>query len=145
MRGWLNSNMEIGFLDSSQRLVLVALRRMMAFSTMSPSIGLQTILHASADVSRVPCARHEIVGVVTAVGAEVDDFKVGDLAGVGCMVESCRTCVLPVTGPHQQAEGFCVRASAALPAAWHLFNCAEAPRTYVGMNRAFVGLLHSCA
>jgi D-arabinose 1-dehydrogenase-like Zn-dependent alcohol dehydrogenase len=38
--------------------------------------------------------RHEIVGVVTAVGAEVDTFKVGDLAGVGCMVDSCRKCVL---------------------------------------------------
>ena len=39
--------------------------------------------------------RHEIVGVVTAVGAEVDSFKVGDLAGVGCMVESCRKCAQP--------------------------------------------------
>ena len=35
---------------------------------------------------------HEIVGRVTAVGAEVEGFKVGDLAGVGCMVDSCRTC-----------------------------------------------------
>jgi len=35
---------------------------------------------------------HEIVGRVTAVGAEVEGFAVGDLAGVGCMVDSCRTC-----------------------------------------------------
>jgi alcohol dehydrogenase (NADP+) len=35
---------------------------------------------------------HEIVGRVTAVGDEVEGFKVGDLAGVGCMVDSCRTC-----------------------------------------------------
>src|SRR5690606_6988903 len=35
---------------------------------------------------------HEIVGKVTRVGAEVSKFKVGDLAGVGCMVDSCRTC-----------------------------------------------------
>jgi uncharacterized zinc-type alcohol dehydrogenase-like protein len=35
---------------------------------------------------------HEIVGRVTEVGAEVKDFKVGDLAGVGCMVDSDRTC-----------------------------------------------------
>jgi uncharacterized zinc-type alcohol dehydrogenase-like protein len=35
---------------------------------------------------------HEIVGRVTAVGAEVARFKVGDLAGVGCMVDSCRHC-----------------------------------------------------
>ncbi|AUB83754.1 NAD(P)-dependent alcohol dehydrogenase [Candidatus Thiodictyon syntrophicum] len=35
---------------------------------------------------------HEIVGRVTAVGGEVKGFKVGDLAGVGCMVDSCGTC-----------------------------------------------------
>jgi uncharacterized zinc-type alcohol dehydrogenase-like protein len=35
---------------------------------------------------------HEIVGRVAAVGAEVTRFKVGDLAGVGCMVDSCRHC-----------------------------------------------------
>jgi uncharacterized zinc-type alcohol dehydrogenase-like protein len=34
---------------------------------------------------------HEIVGRVTKVGAHVKSFKVGDLAGVGCMVDSCRT------------------------------------------------------
>jgi uncharacterized zinc-type alcohol dehydrogenase-like protein len=35
---------------------------------------------------------HEIVGYVTAVGADVTKFKVGDLAGVGVMVDSCRVC-----------------------------------------------------
>jgi uncharacterized zinc-type alcohol dehydrogenase-like protein len=35
---------------------------------------------------------HEIVGRVTATGNSVTKFKVGDLAGVGCMVDSCRTC-----------------------------------------------------
>lgn len=35
---------------------------------------------------------HEIVGRVTAVGDKVTRFKVGDLAGVGCMVDSCREC-----------------------------------------------------
>jgi uncharacterized zinc-type alcohol dehydrogenase-like protein len=35
---------------------------------------------------------HEIVGKVVKVGSEVTKFKVGDLAGVGCMVDSCRTC-----------------------------------------------------
>ena len=34
---------------------------------------------------------HEIVGRVTKVGAKVTKFKEGDLAGVGCMVDSCRT------------------------------------------------------
>ena len=35
---------------------------------------------------------HEIVGKVTAVGSNVSKFKVGDVAGVGCMVDSCRHC-----------------------------------------------------
>jgi uncharacterized zinc-type alcohol dehydrogenase-like protein len=35
---------------------------------------------------------HEIVGRVTSVGSAVTKFKAGDLAGVGCMVDSCRTC-----------------------------------------------------
>ncbi|MEY2558520.1 MAG: alcohol dehydrogenase [Verrucomicrobiota bacterium] len=40
-----------------------------------------------------PCVPgHEIVGRVAKVGAEVRNFKEGDLAGVGCMVDSCRTC-----------------------------------------------------
>jgi uncharacterized zinc-type alcohol dehydrogenase-like protein len=35
---------------------------------------------------------HEIVGRVSRVGGSVTRFKAGDLAGVGCMVDSCRTC-----------------------------------------------------
>jgi uncharacterized zinc-type alcohol dehydrogenase-like protein len=35
---------------------------------------------------------HEIVGRVTSVGSAVKKFKVGELAGVGCMVDSCGTC-----------------------------------------------------
>ncbi|MDQ3799441.1 MAG: NAD(P)-dependent alcohol dehydrogenase [Acidobacteriota bacterium] len=35
---------------------------------------------------------HEIVGRVARVGAEVTRFKEGDIAGVGCFVDSCRTC-----------------------------------------------------
>ncbi|WP_251278026.1 alcohol dehydrogenase catalytic domain-containing protein, partial [Enterobacter hormaechei] len=35
---------------------------------------------------------HEIIGRVTEVGSNVTRFKVGDHAGVGCMVDSCRHC-----------------------------------------------------
>lgn len=35
---------------------------------------------------------HEIVGRVTRIGLGVTKFKVGDLVGVGCLVDSCRTC-----------------------------------------------------
>jgi len=40
-----------------------------------------------------PCVPgHEIIGHVAEVGADVTRFKAGDLVGVGCMVDSCRTC-----------------------------------------------------
>src|SRR5579862_8731682 len=35
---------------------------------------------------------HEILGRVKRVGSKVSKFKAGDLAAVGCMVDSCRTC-----------------------------------------------------
>ena len=35
---------------------------------------------------------HEIVGRITKVGDHVTNFKAGDLAGVGCMVDSCQKC-----------------------------------------------------
>ncbi|MGV9004075.1 NAD(P)-dependent alcohol dehydrogenase [Flavobacterium sp.] len=35
---------------------------------------------------------HEIIGKVTKVGSEVTKLKVGDFAGVGCLVDSCGTC-----------------------------------------------------
>src|SRR5882672_6093864 len=40
-----------------------------------------------------PCVPgHEIVGRVVKTGGEVKKFKVGDIAAVGCMVDSCRIC-----------------------------------------------------
>ena len=40
-----------------------------------------------------PCVPgHEIVGHVSAVGAEVSGFAVGDTVGVGCLVDSCQRC-----------------------------------------------------
>ena len=49
---------------------------------------------------------HEIIGRVTAVGPEVTSHKVGDLVGVGCMVDSCRTCTACESGLEQYcAEG----------------------------------------
>lgn len=40
-----------------------------------------------------PCVPgHEIIGRAISVGAHVQKFKVGDTVGVGCMVDSCRTC-----------------------------------------------------
>jgi alcohol dehydrogenase (NADP+) len=46
---------------------------------------------------------HEIVGKVTAVGANVTRYKAGDLVGVGCMVDSCREC----EACHADLEQYC--------------------------------------
>jgi len=46
---------------------------------------------------------HEIVGRVSRVGSKVTKFKIGDIAGVGCMVDSCRHC----ESCHENLEQFC--------------------------------------
>jgi alcohol dehydrogenase (NADP+) len=47
---------------------------------------------------------HEIVGRVTRVGSNVTKFKEGDLAGVGCFVDSCRHCPSCQEGLEQYCE-----------------------------------------
>src|SRR3954451_18298836 len=74
---------------------------------------------------------HEIVGRVTKVGSAVTKFKPGDLAAVGCMVDSDRTC------PNCQAglENFC-------PNMTLTFNSPDkhgtAPVTYGGYSDSIV-------
>ncbi|MFN3651630.1 MAG: NAD(P)-dependent alcohol dehydrogenase [Armatimonadota bacterium] len=48
---------------------------------------------------------HEIVGRVQRVGGRVTRFREGDLAGVGCMVDSCRTCKNCRDGLEQFCDG----------------------------------------
>lgn len=47
---------------------------------------------------------HEIAGIVTAVGKNVTKFKVGDKAGVGCMVDSCMKCDSCKNGEEHHCE-----------------------------------------
>lgn len=47
---------------------------------------------------------HEIVGRVTKIGSAVSKFKVNDTAGVGCLVDSCRTCVNCEQGLEQHCQ-----------------------------------------
>jgi uncharacterized zinc-type alcohol dehydrogenase-like protein len=47
---------------------------------------------------------HEIVGRVTRVGDQVTKFKAGDMAAVGCMVDSCRECEYCRRGDEQYCE-----------------------------------------
>lgn len=52
---------------------------------------------------------HEIVGRISRIGAEVKKFKVGDLAGIGCFVDSCRKCASCREGLEQYCEEGCTQ------------------------------------
>lgn len=53
-----------------------------------------------------PCVPgHEIIGRVTKAGSAVKKFKEGDIAAVGCMVDSCRTCANCREGQEQYCDG----------------------------------------
>ncbi len=48
---------------------------------------------------------HEIAGIVTRVGSKVKKFRVGDQAGVGCFVDSCRKCEPCKSGEENYCDG----------------------------------------
>ncbi len=52
-------------------------------------------------------AGHEIIGRVTAVGSDVSKHKMGDIVGVGCLVDSCRTC----DSCEEDLENYCTNGS----------------------------------
>ena len=53
-----------------------------------------------------PCMPgHEVVGRVTQVGSSVTRHKVGDMVGVGCMIDSCRECEACKAGEENYCEG----------------------------------------
>ena len=47
---------------------------------------------------------HEIAGTVSAVGSEVRRWSVGDRVGIGCIVDSCRTCAPCLAGEEQYCQ-----------------------------------------
>jgi len=53
-----------------------------------------------------PCVPgHEIIGKVRTLGSQVSRFKPGQIVGVGCMVDSCRTCAQCKDGLEQYCDG----------------------------------------
>jgi len=56
--------------------------------------------------TQYPCVPgHEIIGKVTSIGKDVTRFKPGQIVGVGCMVDSCRTCASCGEGLEQYCDG----------------------------------------
>jgi uncharacterized zinc-type alcohol dehydrogenase-like protein len=74
---------------------------------------------------------HEIVGTVKQVGSAVKAFHVGDAAGIGCFVDSCRECHSCRSGLEQYCETHCV----------YTYNSTEkdgTTRTYGGYSDQIV-------
>jgi alcohol dehydrogenase (NADP+) len=74
---------------------------------------------------------HEIIGRVSQVGAQVSKFSVGDIAGIGCFIDSCRECAACTGG----IEQYCVNGSA------FTYNGTEMDRvtpTYGGYSDKYV-------
>ena len=74
---------------------------------------------------------HEIVGRVSQVGSEVTKFKAGDVAGIGCFVDSCRECA----GCTHGLEQYCMKGAA------FTYNGTEMDRvtpTYGGYSNKYV-------
>jgi len=74
---------------------------------------------------------HEIVGRVTEIGDSVTKFKVGDIAGIGCFIDSCGEC----QPCKMDVEQFCLKGSAAT------YNSTEMDRTtptYGGYSKHYV-------
>src|SRR5947208_8981207 len=81
-----------------------------------------------------PCVPgHEIIGRVVKVGREVKKFKEGDFAGVGCMVDSCRTCPSCQEGLEQYCEG-----PHSFQGTYNGWNDGSGENTYGGYSAAIV-------
>ncbi|WCL82361.1 NAD(P)-dependent alcohol dehydrogenase [Saprospira sp. CCB-QB6] len=74
---------------------------------------------------------HEILGRVTQVGPEVKNFKVGDLAAVGCIVDSCQHCQHCESGEEQ----FCEEG---VTFSFNSLDKVSGGRTYGGFSKFYV-------
>ncbi len=76
---------------------------------------------------------HEIVGRVSSIGTQVKKYKIGDLVGVGCLVDSCRTCPSCQEGLEQYCEG-----PIGATGTYNGPMLGEGPNTYGGYSAAIV-------
>lgn len=74
---------------------------------------------------------HEIVGKVTSVGSNVTKHKVGDTVGIGCLVDSCRTC----ENCEQGQEQYCLNGNSGT---YNSYEQDKVTRTYGGYSKSIV-------
>lgn len=87
-------------------------RRPMGYNDILIDIKYESICHSDIHTMKGDWGKqiypqvpgHEIVGIVSAVGKKVTKFKVGDRAGVGCIVGSCLECEPCKHGEEQFCE-----------------------------------------
>lgn len=74
---------------------------------------------------------HEVIGRVKSIGQSVTKFKIGDLVGIGCMVDSCRTC----SACHQGLEQYCEEGNIGTYAS---FDRIDQTPTYGGYSQQII-------
>ena len=89
-----------------------------------------------------PCVPgHEIIGRVTGAGSAVSQFKVGDIVGVGCMIDSCKQCKPCQQGDEQFCQGpvgMTMTYNGHWKPADKSFNTFGGFSTHIVANKAFV-------
>lgn len=75
---------------------------------------------------------HEVVGRVKSIGADVTKFKVGELVGIGCMVDSCRSC----SACHQGLEQYCEQGNTGT---YGSLDRHDQTITYGGYSKTIIG------
>lgn len=74
---------------------------------------------------------HEIIGKVTAIGSDVNKFKVGDIAAIGCIADSCGECC----HCHEGNEQFCEEG---MTFSFNDVDKVSGGRTYGGFANTYV-------
>ena len=77
---------------------------------------------------------HEIIGRIAAVGDDVSSFSVGDLVGVGCMVDSCQSC----SACKEDLEQFCENGMTGTYNGKDRIGGAESNHTFGGYSNSIV-------
>lgn len=118
---------------------LLVLRNTKNLKFHSRVVNMSWIFHEFASLMSKVClcfslrslllCRHEIVGLVTAVGTSVHRFNVGDRVGVGVIVGSCQTCDIC----EQSLESYCLKVMFTYNSTYH-----DGTRTYGGYSDMIV-------
>ena len=98
------------------------------FRFMAGSITASLFFGFGFTLKALKSCRHEIVGIVTEVGAEVTGWEAGARAGIGCFVRACRDC----KQCHKSVDQYCRKMVRALP---HIFLLLQHHTRWLHMQK----------